>query len=93
MKVAMTDNIASATPDSDDYNTGGKIRVNGVTVTIPKNLQVQFPAAWVPFKTVANGQFEGYEVSVSETDPTLEASYLTPPRSQAMLSMATPSPV
>ncbi|KAK5660755.1 hypothetical protein OQA88_12121 [Cercophora sp. LCS_1] len=38
---------ANATDTS--YNTGGTIVVNGFTMTVPKNLLVQFPAAWVPF--------------------------------------------
>ncbi|KAH6691437.1 hypothetical protein F5X68DRAFT_274043 [Plectosphaerella plurivora] len=57
---------ASATDTS--YNTGGTISVNGYTVKIPKNLQVNFPAAFVPWKDFVaaykSGSFSGYEVSV-----------------------------
>jgi hypothetical protein len=54
-----------ATPDSAEYNTGGTIVVNGMSIKVPQNLQFQFPAAFVPFKTVAAGGFLGNEVSVS----------------------------
>ncbi|TLD05612.1 uncharacterized protein E2P81_ATG10342, partial [Venturia nashicola] len=54
----------SATADSGDFNTGGKITVAGLTITIPKNLQFQFPAAWVPFKEIAAGGHVGNEISV-----------------------------
>ncbi|KAK5734173.1 hypothetical protein LTR17_009156 [Elasticomyces elasticus] len=56
--------LDSATADSTAYNTGGKITVNGVSIVIPKNLQFQFPAAWVPFKAVAASDFTGNEVTV-----------------------------
>lgn len=51
------------------FNTGGTISVNGWTVKIPKNLQVGFPAAWIPWKDfVANkALYIGYEVSVSNS--------------------------
>jgi hypothetical protein len=58
---------ASATGTT--FNTGGSISVNGWTITVPKNLQVGFPAAWVPWKdfvaSYISGAFPGYEVSVS----------------------------
>lgn len=56
--------LDSAKADSGDFNTGGTISVNGVSVKIPKNLQFQFPAAWVGFKKIASGGFTGNEVSV-----------------------------
>lgn len=58
---------SSVIADSTAYNTGGKITVNGVIVTIPKNLQFQFPAAFIPFKEVVAGNFLGNEVSVSQS--------------------------
>lgn len=54
----------SATADSTAFNTGGKIKVGGLSITIPKNLQIQFPAAWVPFKDFASGGYTGDEISV-----------------------------
>jgi len=39
--------------------------VGGLSITIPKNLQVQFPAAWVPFKDFVARGYTGNEVSVS----------------------------
>lgn len=57
--------LDSATADTSDYNTGGKISVNGVSIKIPKNLQFQFPAAFVGLKKIAAGGFLGNEVVVS----------------------------
>jgi hypothetical protein len=61
--------LDSAVADSSNYNTGGKISVNGVSVVVPNNLQFQFPAAWVGMKTIAAGQFTGNEVVVSPPGP------------------------
>ncbi|KAF4823554.1 hypothetical protein CGCSCA5_v001744 [Colletotrichum siamense] len=59
---ALEDAIAT----DDTFNTGGTIIVNGFTMNVPKNLLVQFPAAWVPWKEfVANkADFAGYETLV-----------------------------
>jgi len=57
--------LDSATADSSEYNTGGKISVNGVNIVVPKNLQFQFPAAFVGIKDIAAGQFVGNEVTVA----------------------------
>ncbi|KAL2876828.1 hypothetical protein SGCOL_007851 [Colletotrichum sp. CLE4] len=58
--------LEDATATDDAFNTGGTIVVNGFTVNVPKNLLVQFPAAWVPWKEfVANkADFTGYETLV-----------------------------
>ena len=56
----------SLSADSAAYNTGGKVSVGGLSITIPKNLQVQFPAAWVPWKDFVTGGYSGYEISVSQ---------------------------
>lgn len=57
--------LDSATASDSTYNSGGTISVNGYSVTIPQNLQVQFPAAFAPFKDFASGgAFVGHEVSV-----------------------------
>ncbi|KAF2019905.1 hypothetical protein BU24DRAFT_387059 [Aaosphaeria arxii CBS 175.79] len=55
---------ASATDAS--YNTGGTISINGFDMEIPKNLQVQFPAANVPWKDFVadKDSMIGYEVNV-----------------------------
>lgn len=60
---ALEDAIAT----DDTFNTGGTIVVNGFTLNVPKNLLVQFPVAWVPWKEfVANkADFAGYETLVS----------------------------
>lgn len=57
--------IGSASATTTDFNSGGSISVNGYPITIPKNLIVQFPAAFVPFKDFAAGSFTGNEVSVA----------------------------
>ncbi|KAK8104106.1 uncharacterized protein PG998_011139 [Apiospora kogelbergensis] len=62
-------NIEGATTSNDTlFNSGGTVSVNGFTVTVPKNLQVGFPASWVPWKDFVNawknGKFPGFEISV-----------------------------
>ncbi|KAK8061378.1 hypothetical protein PG994_007744 [Apiospora phragmitis] len=58
----------ATTSDDTLFNSGGTISVNGFTVTTPKNLQVGFPASWVPWKDFVNawkdGKFTGFEVLV-----------------------------
>lgn len=54
----------SVSADNDDFNTGGSTTVSGVSITIPKNLQFQLPAAFLPFEEVAEGDYIGYEVLV-----------------------------
>ncbi|KAL8357170.1 hypothetical protein RB601_008912 [Gaeumannomyces tritici] len=58
--------LEDATVSSDVYNTGGTLSVGGFTMQVPKNVLVQFPAAWVPFKTFATkkAEFIGYETLV-----------------------------
>ncbi|KAK3988406.1 hypothetical protein QBC44DRAFT_371063 [Cladorrhinum sp. PSN332] len=53
--------------DDDSFNTGGFIQLNGWNVTVPKNMLVTFPAAFVPWKEfVANkSAVLGYEVTVT----------------------------
>lgn len=48
------------------FNSGGSITVGGTSITVPENLLVQFPAAFIPFRDfVANGgQYNGFELSV-----------------------------
>lgn len=50
----------------DTYNSGGVLIVNGFTMSVPKNVLVQFPAAWVPFPefVARKGDFIGYETLV-----------------------------
>ncbi|OJD31219.1 uncharacterized protein BKCO1_5100056 [Diplodia corticola] len=56
----------SASASGTATNSGGSISVNGYAVTVPKNLIVQFPAAWIPWKNVAgDANLSGYEVSVT----------------------------
>ncbi|KAB2581281.1 hypothetical protein BFW01_g10731 [Lasiodiplodia theobromae] len=56
----------AASVSGTDTNSGGSISVNGYAVTVPKNMIVQFPAAWIPWKDVAtDDKLNGYEVSVT----------------------------
>ncbi|KAK1761334.1 hypothetical protein QBC47DRAFT_428722 [Echria macrotheca] len=60
---------ATITPSNSTkvpYNIGGTITVNGFTITVPRNLLVQFPAAWVPWaEFVAHkDKFVGFETLV-----------------------------
>lgn len=56
-----------ATATDDSYNTGGTISLNGFTITVPTNVLVQFPAAWVPWKDFVEDKeaMIGYEINVS----------------------------
>lgn len=58
--------LEGAAATDDTYNSGGTITVNGFTISVPKNMLVQFPAAWVPFKDFAAEQASmiGYEINV-----------------------------
>ncbi|KAI6383550.1 hypothetical protein MCOR25_000007 [Pyricularia grisea] len=55
-----------ATADDDSFNTGGFVSVLGQSVTVPKNLQVAFPATFVPWKDFVGSasKFLGYEINV-----------------------------
>ncbi|PSN63261.1 hypothetical protein BS50DRAFT_648762 [Corynespora cassiicola Philippines] len=58
--------LEDATATDDTYNTGGTIIVNGFSIQIPKNMLVQFPAAWVPWKdfVAQKDSMIGYETNV-----------------------------
>ncbi|TLS29266.1 hypothetical protein PpBr36_01475 [Pyricularia pennisetigena] len=55
-----------ATANDDSFNTGGFVDVLGQSVTVPQNLQVAFPATFVPWKDFVGSasKFLGYEISV-----------------------------
>ncbi|KAK3642306.1 hypothetical protein LTR56_010883 [Elasticomyces elasticus] len=57
--------LQSATVSGEEYNAGGTLVVDGMTITIPKNLQVQFPATFASWRTTAAAGLTGYEVSVT----------------------------
>ncbi|KAK3343293.1 hypothetical protein B0H65DRAFT_510190 [Neurospora tetraspora] len=48
------------------YNSGGTISVAGWTIKVPKNTQVGFPAAWVPWREFCGDLafMKGFEVTV-----------------------------
>ncbi|KAH8788249.1 hypothetical protein F5883DRAFT_657886 [Diaporthe sp. PMI_573] len=50
----------------ETFNSGGSIIVNGFTMNVPKNLLVQFPAAWVPWRDfiASKSEFLGFETLV-----------------------------
>ncbi|KAK4204632.1 hypothetical protein QBC40DRAFT_250032 [Triangularia verruculosa] len=57
---------ATVTVNDTSYNAGGTITVNGFIMNIPKNLLVQFPAAWVPWRdfVASKSDFMGFETLV-----------------------------
>ncbi|KAK3340007.1 hypothetical protein B0T25DRAFT_586527 [Lasiosphaeria hispida] len=58
--------LENATATNSTYNTGGTITINGFTMLAPKNLLVEFRAAWVPWKDFVASQsdFIGFETLV-----------------------------
>lgn len=65
MPVSLT-SPPSASASSDAYNAGGTVTVAGRAITVPKNLQVQFPAAFIGFKEFAGGAgpYDRYQMEV-----------------------------
>ncbi|KAH7377765.1 hypothetical protein BKA66DRAFT_150462 [Pyrenochaeta sp. MPI-SDFR-AT-0127] len=47
-----------------EYNAGGEIEVNNFVIEVPKNLIVQFPVVWAPFKDLCDAEASGYETTV-----------------------------
>ncbi|KAI6321072.1 hypothetical protein MCOR07_004608 [Pyricularia oryzae] len=64
--LLLTGGFEGATADDDSFNTGGFVTVLGQKVTVPKNLQVAFPATFVPWKGFVESasKFLGYEISL-----------------------------
>ncbi|KAI1197781.1 hypothetical protein F5X97DRAFT_343415 [Nemania serpens] len=58
--------LDDATAFDDTFNTGGTISVGGFNITVPKNMQVQFPAAYVPWGDFVQEKDSmlGYETNV-----------------------------
>lgn len=58
--------LPSASASDDSYNSGGTVVVSGRSVSVPKNLQVQFPAAFVGWKDFAAGSsaYSRYQMEV-----------------------------
>ncbi|KAK3401354.1 hypothetical protein B0T20DRAFT_450470 [Sordaria brevicollis] len=58
--------LEGCTVTDNTYNSGGTISVAGWTIKVPKNTQVGFPAAWVPWpEFCADVAFmKGFEVTV-----------------------------
>lgn len=56
-----------ATVDDDSFNAGGTITVNGFTVTVPKNMLVTFPNAFIswPDFVAELDAFLGFEMNVA----------------------------
>ncbi|KAB5522136.1 hypothetical protein GE09DRAFT_501728 [Coniochaeta sp. 2T2.1] len=55
-----------ASASSADANSGGSVTVNGYTITVPKNMQVAFPAAFIGWRDFVDhkGSFIGYQMDV-----------------------------
>ncbi|KAI1420393.1 hypothetical protein F5Y12DRAFT_133333 [Xylaria sp. FL1777] len=58
--------LQDATAFDDTFNSGGTIFVGGFNITVPKNMLVEFPAAYVPWKDFAQEKDSmlGYETNV-----------------------------
>ncbi|KAH7063635.1 hypothetical protein B0J12DRAFT_694536 [Macrophomina phaseolina] len=61
----VTGRISAMSASGTADNSGGVIEVNGYKITVPDNLIVQLPAAWVPWKTVAGSPWGSYDVAIS----------------------------
>ncbi|KAH8722409.1 hypothetical protein GQ44DRAFT_741628 [Phaeosphaeriaceae sp. PMI808] len=47
-----------------EFNSGGSIQVNGFDISVPKNLIVQFPTVFAPFKDLCSAGAGGFETTV-----------------------------
>lgn len=47
-----------------EYNAGGSVQVNGFNIQVPKNLIVQFPTVFAPFKQLCGAGAGGFETTV-----------------------------
>ncbi|KAK6822424.1 hypothetical protein PG990_014882 [Apiospora arundinis] len=58
--------LEAASATDDTYNSGGSISLNGFDISVPKNMLVQFPAAYVPWKDFVADKdaMMGYEINV-----------------------------
>ena len=61
--------LEGATVADNTFNSGGTITVNSFIMNVPKNLLVQFPAAWVPWRDFVGNMtdFMGFETLVTPT--------------------------
>jgi hypothetical protein len=48
-----------------EYNAGGTVNVNEFTITVPKNLIVQFPVVYAPFPKLCSAGAGGFETTVT----------------------------
>ena len=48
-----------------EYNAGGTISINDFTITVPKNLIVQFPVVYAPFPKLCSAGAGGFETTVT----------------------------
>ncbi|KAH8655356.1 hypothetical protein BX600DRAFT_416530 [Xylariales sp. PMI_506] len=58
--------LEGAVATDDSFNSGGTISLNGIDITVPKNMLVQFPAAYVPWQdfVAQKDNMLGYEINV-----------------------------
>ncbi|KZL69933.1 hypothetical protein CT0861_06931 [Colletotrichum tofieldiae] len=56
-----------ASASTTEFNSGGIIKCNGHSITVPKNLQVTYPAAFIGFKDFIAGSagYTGYNCEVT----------------------------
>jgi hypothetical protein len=54
----------SCASTGSEYNAGGSISVNNFAIEVPKNLIVQFPVVWAPFRELCDAGAFGFETTV-----------------------------
>ncbi|OAL46422.1 hypothetical protein IQ07DRAFT_150500 [Pyrenochaeta sp. DS3sAY3a] len=60
----VTGSLDGCEVETSEYNSGGEIKVNNFDIEVPKNLIVQFPTVWAPFKDFCNAGAGGFEITV-----------------------------
>ncbi|KAF2825677.1 hypothetical protein CC86DRAFT_418142 [Ophiobolus disseminans] len=60
----VTGGLDSCTAGTE-FNAGGSIQVNGFNIKVPKNLIVQFPTVFAPFKELCGANAGGFETTVT----------------------------
>lgn len=75
----------------ETFNSGGSITVNGFTMNVPKNVLVQFPAAWVPWRdfVASKADFAGFETLVSLSCFLKKKRNLTPQTFEVLICIKT----
>ncbi|CAN9289749.1 unnamed protein product [Alternaria alternata] len=60
----VTGSLDGCASTGSEYNAGGSISVNNFAIEVPKNLIVQFPVVWAPFRELCDAGAFGFETTV-----------------------------